>query len=199
MTHSQSISATGADTASEEDIVSLRSIIQRRAELQTEHASRVSAHATWLERYQAEIEELRQSEALCAGGVDLLRLRRGLSLIDVAGSTKPVIGGCPENQRELGARAAVIADAKIDIANGAQRLRDGYFGVKNYAHFGDQRCDCQYHLGPKHGSIVFRIGLPLVVREGLKTKRLSAAEIEDILYVLANLDSIEQAKKGGAA
>jgi hypothetical protein len=36
-------------------------------------------------------------------------------------------------------------------------LRDRYIGVKNYASFGDQREDCAYGRGPRHGSIVFRI------------------------------------------
>jgi len=35
--------------------------------------------------------------------------------------------------------------------------RKEYFGIKNYAGFGDQRCDCEQGYGPTHGSIVFEI------------------------------------------
>lgn len=37
-------------------------------------------------------------------------------------------------------------------------LKTEYLGIKNYAHFGDQRSDHSYCMGPTHGSIVFSIG-----------------------------------------
>jgi hypothetical protein len=30
-------------------------------------------------------------------------------------------------------------------------LKDEYLGYKNYEAFGDQRCDCSYGMGPRHG------------------------------------------------
>jgi hypothetical protein len=33
-----------------------------------------------------------------------------------------------------------------------------YYGIKNYANFGDQRADCSYGMRPRHGTIVFSIG-----------------------------------------
>jgi len=36
-------------------------------------------------------------------------------------------------------------------------LKNEYIGYKNYAGFGDQRFDCPYGMGPRHGSIVFSI------------------------------------------
>lgn len=33
-----------------------------------------------------------------------------------------------------------------------------YYGIKNYASFGDQREDHEYGYGPRHGTIVFSIG-----------------------------------------
>lgn len=37
-------------------------------------------------------------------------------------------------------------------------LRKERLGYKNYEAFGDQRCDCEYGYGPRHGYIVFSIG-----------------------------------------
>lgn len=56
-------------------------------------------------------------------------------------------------------RSAVFADAIAAIQNdGSVALRSVYLGIKNYASFGDQRNDSEYGMGPRHGSIVFRIG-----------------------------------------
>lgn len=56
-------------------------------------------------------------------------------------------------------RAAALADAIARIqADGAQALFAEYVGVKRYSGFGDQRYDCGYGYGPRHGSIVFSIG-----------------------------------------
>jgi hypothetical protein len=57
---------------------------------------------------------------------------------------------------EVRLKALENAIARIQ-KDGKNALSKEYVGVKNYAHFGDQRCDCQYGFGPSHGSIVFRI------------------------------------------
>ena len=65
------------------------------------------------------------------------------------------IQGCPTT----GARMALIEEAISEIqADGAAALKTRYLGIKNYAQFGDQRCDCEYGMGPRHGGIVFRVG-----------------------------------------
>ena len=79
--------------------------------------------------------------------IDLARCLKAMQYIFVAGN--------PQGP----AREEVIADAISAIQNDGQKaLKAEYMGIKNYAHFGDQRCDCSYGMGPKHGSIVFRIG-----------------------------------------
>jgi hypothetical protein len=62
-------------------------------------------------------------------------------------------------QPKAGARTEAIADAiRIIQADPAGALKREYIGVKQYAGFGDQRADCEYGMGPKHGSVVFSIG-----------------------------------------
>lgn len=56
-------------------------------------------------------------------------------------------------------RHRAISDAICSIqTDGSMALVSEYIGVKNYAHFGDQRSDHPYGYGPSHGSIVFSIG-----------------------------------------
>lgn len=79
--------------------------------------------------------------------IDLTRCRRGMAQLHIEGK--------PTGQMRL----EVIEEAIRQLqTNPTGSLVRGYLGVKNYASFGDQRCDCQYGQGPSHGSIVFRIG-----------------------------------------
>jgi hypothetical protein len=75
--------------------------------------------------------------------LNLERCRRGMTQLDMQ--------GCPRNGLIEEAIAAIQRDP-------VGALRKEYFGIKNYAGFGDQREDHPYGYGPKHGSIVFRIG-----------------------------------------
>lgn len=75
--------------------------------------------------------------------LNLERCRRGMTQLHVEGSPR---NGLIEE--------AIAAIQKDPIG----ALRKEYFGIKNYAGFGDQREDHPYGYGPKHGSIVFRIG-----------------------------------------
>ena len=60
------------------------------------------------------------------------------------------IGGAPRE------RAISDAICAITVAP-TKALMGQYIGVKNYAGFGDQREDHEYGMGPRHGTIVFRI------------------------------------------
>jgi len=56
-------------------------------------------------------------------------------------------------------RKALVGEAIALIQKDPKTaLKDGYLGYKNYSGFGDQRCDCSYGMGPRHGYIVFDIG-----------------------------------------
>ncbi len=79
--------------------------------------------------------------------IDLVRI--GLALENIH------CEGIPSNS----GRTKIIEEAiELIQKNGETALMDGFLGMKNYAHFGDQRCDCDYGMGPKHGSVVFSVG-----------------------------------------
>lgn len=62
-------------------------------------------------------------------------------------------GGDPDGRRLLIEEAISKIQTEPETA-----LAKEFLGFKNYAQFGDQRTDCAYGYGPKHGSIVFSIG-----------------------------------------
>lgn len=174
----------------------LTDIINRRTVVQRDLAARKQEFEEFRKLCEAELAQLREDEALTGAGVDLDRLRRGLRVVEIEAYgdwLKDRNGGYPDQVRS-GGRAAMIEEAKRDLAAGAPHMRSAYFGIKNYAHFGDQRADGKYHLGPKHGNIVFRIGLTSARRQNATL--LSPEEIEDAIYTLVNLHVLAEARKG---
>lgn len=63
------------------------------------------------------------------------------------------VQGIPSTGRNELIEEAIAAIQK----DGHEALRSQYLGIKNYAQFGDQRCDCSYGCGPRHGYIVFSV------------------------------------------
>jgi hypothetical protein len=98
--------------------------------------------------------------------LDLARCLRALKNIRVEGS--------PTSSE----RKTAISDAIILIQEkGKAALISEYIGVKNYAHFGDQREDHRYGCCPRHGSIVFRIGRVGRIDSSQEFAELGADEI----------------------
>lgn len=78
---------------------------------------------------------------------------------------------------------SVVTDAVKELSIGGGYLKNGYMGIKDYAHWRGQRCDCSYHMGPSHGTIVFNIGLKVRDRD------LTEQEVDACLYYLHHLNS----------
>lgn len=122
-----------------------RRIARLRDELQTEHV-----------RHQAEVESLERRIAKANGDRDLVLGGMTLDVVQIAESILEVKGR--ENVGKGEGRAAV-ADAIFDIAAGAPQLRALQIATKRYDRWDGQREDAYYGSGPKHGSIIFSIGL----------------------------------------
>lgn len=100
--------------------------------------------------------------------IDLARCRRGMAQLRVEGFPRP----------------ALIEEAIAAIQKApTNALMVQYFGIKNYAGFGDQREDHEYGYGPRHGSIVFRIER---TDEALRTRK--ALDADAIYYLEAYRD-----------
>jgi len=63
-------------------------------------------------------------------------------------------GICNSPERE----ALIESAIKVLQTHPETFAEEKYFGIKNYASFGDQREDHPYGSGPRHGTIVFSIG-----------------------------------------
>lgn len=112
---------------------------------------------------------------------DMTKLFEGRRLLHITGKYIPGEGD----------HDSVVADAIKWFATGepashVSSLGEGtYYGVKNYAHWSGQRSDHPQWAGPRHGSLVFRIGL----RD--HTKVVAPDEAEACLYYLHNLEKIQ--------
>lgn len=72
--------------------------------------------------------------------------------------------------------------------NRSYSLTSHRLGVKNYDGFYHQRCDCEYGFGPRHGTVVFSIGLRSEYRTLPKgVDSLPCALRDDCMYYLESL------------
>lgn len=114
--------------------------------------------------------------------------------IDIAKRVVYVRGQC----QSAGRRAVVDSAIKaLAVGPRAGLLQTGYVGTKDYDRFGDQRFDSDYAFRPRHGHIVFEIGLV----QGARKRDLSVEERESAIKVLeavkSGLDLSEEPKPDG--
>lgn len=77
----------------------------------------------------------------------------------------------------------VIKKAINDVVNNFELMRKEYFGIKDYSGFVNQEIRCQYGYGPKHGYVVFSIGIKRNVRQ----KEFTDEEKDACIYYLNHL------------
>lgn len=172
----------------------LQEITLRRTELAAERRDCEAAYETACAAHASELKTLAEREALLVAGLDLKLIDAGRAVVRVQGSVLDVQHGADDRRDYVRARA--LHDAKERIAAGGAELQNRYIGVKNYAHFGDQRADCSYGSSPRHGTIVFAIRLTPEAISRLKDgDGLSEEEINAALYLLTSLPKIEAAQK----
>jgi hypothetical protein len=112
-------------------------------------------HERERKRIADEIAETVARREHLAAGTDADTREDALSLIEVVGQIDRL-------------NAGVVRDAVDDLAAGCPKLKVEYFATKDYASFAGQRTDARYGYGPKHGCIVFKVGLSKSAREFLK-------------------------------
>jgi hypothetical protein len=94
-----------------------------------------------------------------------------------------------KNERHDEFDAGVVAAAITDLTADAVIMRKEYIGVKNYEGFIHQREDHKYGYGPRHGSIVFSVGLMPEVRKRLADGgELTEDEKDAAITYLLNLE-----------
>lgn len=131
---------------------------------------------------EQEIVELNRQEKLALAGLDLSKIMLAEHVLSIRMS-----------EGLAGDDKAMIALAVADLAGGAKGMRTGFYGSKNYDRWYHQGENLtQYGHGPKHGSIVFAIGLakPHIPKNKDDSPRdLTADEIDAAIYLLKMLEA----------
>lgn len=156
--------------------MNLTELVQKLSEAKKKKLQLMNQYQINLSSINSEISTISKHLSITNVGLDLEMVNRGMLVIEF-GETK----GIDERNK-------CVNDAISDLAGGAKKLNERYFGTKDYAHWNDQREDHEYGYGPKHGSIVFRVGLR---REYLR-KELTPEDIECAIYCLLNINKINE-------
>ena len=178
-------------------MTSLAQITAERAAAQKEAAEIKKQFEADNKAIAARLARLDDMECQIMAGFDPDRIAAGRSVLRIEGQVTQVRHGSHSDQNRSEVRTEAVEDAKRDVASGGTTIRKTYFGVKNYGGFGDQREDHKYGFGPRHGSIVFSIGLQPEKRKRLcDDGDLTEAEKESAIYLLNALPAIERQRSG---
>lgn len=126
----------------------------------------IKAHEEFMKQNTREIAELSRKKGMVMKGIDLGMIRQAEALLYFRGLEYGEYSG------------RCVDEAVKDIASDTPKMSKEYFGVKNYASWTHQECDCSYGMGPSHGSIVFAVGLKN------PRNKLSEDQKESCLYYL---------------
>lgn len=146
-------------------------------------------------RLRGEIQKRAQVLRMSADGIDADKIALAKTVVFVLG----------EYARGGEDRASVIADAVRQLATGVpidpcyRDIWQRAFGTKSYDRWHGQRCDSEYGMGPRHGSIIFQVGVNSDVRKTRTQADLTASEIEAAIYYLTNLERVQSAEAAAKA
>jgi len=129
------------------------------------------------DRQESLISQRNQAKA----GLDLDKIQQAKCIVRVYGKASTI-------ERHALVREAVSIFASTEKLD---TLKTKYLGLKNYAHWTDQRHDGPYGTGPRHGEIAFSIGL----HDTARNRPLNAEEREAAVYYLLNLETIQKAQE----
>ena len=159
-----------------------------------------------------EIREIRNTadDEIAKRGQEIAALKREVKLdsalintakVDLARSVIFVRGVFANAGQD---RVSVVTDAIETIATGqiprgCESLNLRNYGTKSYAHWHGQRCDNKPFCGPRHGTIIFQIGITDGLRERGGVNAMTDEEREAALYLLTRLEAIQSAEAQAAA
>lgn len=152
-------------------------IIKEKADLYARKAELEKEHKSTIDDMQEKIAELNRLEVLAISDVQIDQVQIAEEILYTRGDPSKNCEG-----RTLTTAAA------LDIANDCKHLRGRYFGNKTYSGF-YQQCDCEYGMGPKHGTIVEEVGLKREYRD----KDLTDEQKNACIHYLRNYSKIKQA------
>lgn len=170
--------------------------------IRREIAKEKGRHEETIQGYQSRLKAVLESLEAVSSGLDLAQIDLAETVLAVRGAVDSVrLNDTRSNRscRSNAVREAVNWFTHLDDPDSVEALRvknmhKYYLGVKNYDGFGDQGSDCEYGYGPRHGSIVFSIGL----RRDRIGSEISYDERNACIYYLRNLSKVQAAKNAAA-
>lgn len=160
-------------------------IVNRKTELGAEYGKIHEEYINATNKIKSEVKSLEELESIAMNGINIDYVQLAESVMYVNGNP---YGATDEVKRS--GYATIASNAICDIASGCKHLKKQFYGNKEYSGY-YQRTDCEYGMGPRHGSIVDEIGL-----KGQSTQRdLTDDEKDACIYYLKNYAKIKEAKK----
>ena len=134
------------------------------------------------ERHERRMNEIDGEIKKSAEAVEIFQSGLELDRVEIAESVIYAIG-----EFGYGDDFRVVRKAIDDVAAGCPILRNEYLGTKNYDRWHHQEIQYRYGYGPRHGDVVFEIGLKNPKQE------LTDEQQEAVIYYLLNLAKIREA------
>lgn len=156
-------------------------IVKEKHELKLQLSGQEKTFNNFKKDMQAKICELERLEKLASENNDLEKIQLAETVVYVHGN--PYGRTSDVNQFNY---ATIAEQAIIDLANGCRHLKRQFFGNKRYEGY-YQGTDCEYGMGPRHGSIVDQIGL----KQSARTRDLTDEEKDACIYYLRNYEKIK--------
>lgn len=161
---------------------------RRIAEVRGLMVAEQKRHDAAMSALRSEIEQAEVERARILDGLDSAAILLAEHVLEVSGTFA----------RAGNDRNWVIETAIADLIGGQEKLRFEYIGTKDYAHWHGQGVSCEYGYCPRHGSVIFSVGLsrPLRFKSG---RPLTADEVNAAVYYLRNIERIQAAQAKASA
>lgn len=131
------------------------------------------------EQWKRELAELAEDEHMLIQKLDVSLITMARGILETHGLEHFAVDEYNMHSGEF-ADNAMILQIIDDVLAGCKALGAAYFGVKNYAGFVHQGIRCEYGMGPRHGHVVWSIGL----KEQYRGTGLSAKQQNAVIYFL---------------
>lgn len=146
-------------------------------------------HKQLMEGLESTLAHIKRQIELIGSGID----RDAVTLAE----TLIVVRGSLEHSGQDGPH--MLREAIADVADYCPRLQKEYLGTKDYDRWHGQGISGPYGYGPKHGTVIFSIGLSQSLRNRLRDGGfIHPQEREAMLYYLVCLKQIQDASKKAA-
>lgn len=160
---------------------------RRKLEIRSMINEEVQRHRSTLAALAHEYAEAEEAVRMLSTGIDGTKVLLAEHVINVRGTYA----------KAGSERVQALETAVQELLKGGGRLFQQYFGTKDYDGWHGQFDYHPYGFGPRHGSIIFAIGLQQTVLQ--HNKVLDEEQIEAAIYYLRNIERIQAAKDGAKA